>query len=252
MIPKIINERLRLTRVIVLFGVLFLSSCKNKMDQSSKNILTVNEVIETSLNTIGDKATREKVKNLVSKANCVSPNGNYTTEIQTATNGYSYFKQVFSYKPESFEAVIENKTSGYSIGDSLKPLSKESLSVIREHEFQNIVLEVNQRFHDFELIENEEKDGINNYKLKAKDELGKTNFIFFDEKTRLLTEIHFPNPSDENEMIKTKFSNWKKTNNLQLPYHVEINQSGKLYTFDYTKLILNSPDFKYKNVKNEN
>jgi len=162
MIPKIINERLRLTRVIVLFGVLFLSSCKNKMDQSSKNILTVNEVIETSLNTIGDKATREKVKNLVSKANCVSPNGNYTTEIQTATNGYSYFKQVFSYKPESFEAVIENKTSGYSIGDSLKPLSKESLSVIRGHEFQNIVLEVNQRFHDFELIENEEKDGINN------------------------------------------------------------------------------------------
>lgn len=236
----------------ILLGILILSSCKNKNDHLHKNRLTAKDIVEASLNAIGEKTSRIHVTNLISKANCISPHGSYTTEIHTASNGYTYMKQIFSYRPEPFEAVIENKTSGYSIGDSLRPLSKESLSVIRGHEFQNIVLEVNQRFHDFELVENEEKDRMNNYKLKAKDELEKINFIFFDKKTHLLTEMHFPNPSDENEMILTKFSNWKKTNNLQLPYHVEINQNGKIYSFEYTKLILNSPDFKYKNVKNEN
>ncbi|PKP32703.1 MAG: hypothetical protein CVU00_11445 [Bacteroidetes bacterium HGW-Bacteroidetes-17] len=154
MISKIINERLRLTGFIILLGVLFLSGSKNKKVQLSKNILTVNEVIEASL----------------------------------------------------------------------------------------------KRFHDFELLENEEKDAINNYKLKAMDELDNTCFLFFDTNTNLLTEIHFPNPIDENEIIKTKFSNWKKINNLVLPYHVEINQNGKIYIFEYTELILNSPEFKYKNV----
>lgn len=244
--------RLKLIGLVIIFGALFFSGCKNKNDQSSNNPLSVNEVIDAALNAIGDKESRENITNLVSKADCISPNGNYTTEIHTASNGYSYFNQVFSYKSESFEAVVVNKTFGYSIGDSLKPLSRESLSVIRGHEFQNIVLEVNQRFHDFEWLENYERDLVYKRKLKTKDELENPCFLFFDSNANLLTEIHFSNPSEENEFIKIKFSNWKRIDKVQLPYHIAINQSEKIYSFDYTRLILNSPDFKYKNLKNEN
>ncbi|MBK9728269.1 MAG: hypothetical protein IPO86_09150 [Saprospiraceae bacterium] len=179
----------------------------------------------------------------------MSPNGKYSTEMHTASGGYSYFKQVYSYKPAAFETVIENKASGYELGDSLIPLSKEALYTIRSHEFHNMVLEVDHRFHDFGNPEIIEVDGMKAYRLNAKDELNNDCTLFFDIKTGLFSALHFQNPADAKETIKTKFSDWKNVKDLLLPHHVDIDQSGKKYTFDFTKVIINSPDFYYKNVK---
>ena len=86
---------------------ILLHSCSGPEDQSAEKI------IRASLNAVGTKPDRNKIQNLVSFAECVSPNGKYSTEIYTDSGGYSYFKQVYSYKPTPFEAVIENKDSGY-------------------------------------------------------------------------------------------------------------------------------------------
>lgn len=213
--------------------------------------MTAAEIIEASLNAVGNKADRQKISNLISLADCISPDGKYTTEIHTATDGYSFFKQVYSYKPELFEAVIENKINGFVISDSVKPLSKEAVYTIRGHEFHNIVLEADKRFHDFEKSGKIETDTAKLYELKAKDELNHPCSLFFDADNGLLTALHIQNPDDANEVLKIKFSNWKKIQGLLLPYHVEIDQSGKIYKFNFIKLQFNSPDFKYKNVKNE-
>lgn len=200
---------------------------------------------------MGNKTDRQKISNLISLADCMSPDGKYTTEIHTASDGYSFFRQVYSYKPELFEAVIENKINGFIIADSTKSLSKEAVYTIRGHEFQNIVLELNNRFHDFDRPEKIETDSMKMYELKAKDELNHPCLLFFDANSRLLMALHIQNPGDTNEVLKIKFANWKKIQGLVMPYHVTIDQSGKIFTFDFVKLQFNSPDFKYKNVKNE-
>jgi len=222
---------------------LFLYSCSNEKRQ------TAEQIIQTSLNAVGKKDDREKVQNLVSLADCISPNGKYTTEIHTSQGDYSYFKQVYSYKTAAFEALIENKASGYVLGDSLIPLSKEALNTIRRHEFHNLILEVDHRFHDFGKPENIEMDGMKTYRLNTKDELNNECSLFFEIKTGLLSALHFQNPSDAKEIIKTKFSDWKNVKDILLPHHVDIDQSGKKYMFHFTKVIINSPDFRYKNVK---
>jgi len=208
---------------------------------------TAENLIDDSLDAIGKKADRDKIQNLVSLAECVSPSGKYSTEIHTASGGYSYFKQVYSYKPKPFEAVIRNKTEGFIVTDSMITLSKEAVSVIRGHEFQNIVLEVGQRFHDFEKPEKIDSGGVKAYRIMAKDELNNKCLLFFDLKTGLLSAIHSQNPDDIKEVIKIKFSNWQKVQGLLLPHHVDIDQSGKIYAFEFTKIIFNSPDFKKKN-----
>ena len=233
----------RIVHTACLLLCIFLHSCANENKQ------TAEQVIQTSLDAVGTKADREKIKNLVSLADCLSPGGNYTTEIHTARGGYSYFKQVYSYRPAPFEAIIENKVNGYIIGDSIKPLSKEAMYAIRSHEFHNMVLEVDQRFHDLEKPEMSKADSVKNYSIKAKDELNNDCKLFFDVKTGLLSAIHFQNPDSTKEIIKTRFSNWKKTQGLLLPHHVDIDQSGKLYSFDFTNISFNSPDFKYRNAK---
>ena len=229
-------------RASLLFCI-FLLGCANKKKQ------TAEEVIQISLNAVGKKTSREQIKNLVSLADCISPNGKYTTEIHTVSGGYSYFKQIYTYKPTPFEAVIENKVNGYVIGDSIKPLSKEAICAIRSHEFHNMILEVDQRFHDLEKPEMIKADVVKTYSIKAKDELNNACKLFFDVKTGLLSAIHFQNSDSTKEIIKTRFSNWKKVQEILLPHHVDIDQSGKMYSFDFTSIHFNDPDFNYKKVK---
>lgn len=233
-----IINRVTITAWLCFLLSILLYGCSNQQDQSSEKI------IQASLNAVGTKADHSKIQNLVSLADCMSPDGKYSTEIHIASGGYSYFKQVYSYKPKPFEAVIRNKTKGFIVADSMITLSKELISVIRGHEFQNIVLEVDQRFHNFEKPVRIDTGEIKLYRVKAKDELNKDCLLFFDLKTGLLSAIHSQNPGDSNEVIKINFSNWKKVQDMLLPHHVDIDQGGKVYTFDFTKVIFNNPDFK--------
>ncbi len=219
---------------------ILLYSCSNPKDQSAEKI------IQASLNAVGTKPLRDKIQNLVSFAECVSPNGNYTTEIHTDSGGYSYFKQVYSYKPKPFEAVIGHKDSGYIVGDSLIALSKAEIAMIRGHEFQNIILEVDKRFHDFDKPERIDSGGLKAYRIKAKVELNKACLLFFDLQTGMLSAIHSQNPADPKEVIEIEFSDWQEQQGLLLPEHVAIKQGEKRYSFDFTKLLFNSPDFKIR------
>jgi len=243
-LDAMITERGATKNVVTNTGLFYLLlsilsyGCSNQQDQSAEKI------IQASLNAVGTKVDRDKVQNLVSLAECVSPGGKYTTEIHTASGGYSYFKQVYSYKPKPFEAVIEHKDSGYITGDSLIALSKEAISMIRGHEFQNIILEIDKRFHDFEKPEKIDTRGEEVYRVKAKDELKNVSLLFFDQKTRLLSAIHSKNPADPKEVIEIKFSNWQQQQEFLLPKHIDINQGAKRFSFDFTKVLFNSPDFK--------
>jgi hypothetical protein len=220
-----------------------LNSCANH------NKTTVENIIATSLNAVGINRDSMMIQNLESRADCISPNGKYTTEIHTATGGYSYFKQVYTYNPSVFEAVIENKINGHVIGNSIKPLGKEAIYTVRSHEFHNLVLEIDQRFHDMEKPEIIKTGGLHIYSIKAKDELNNDSKLFFDVRTGLLSAIHFQNPDSTGEIIKTTFSNWKRVQGLLLPHHVDIDQSGKLYSFHFTSIHFNDPGFRYKNKK---
>lgn len=226
-------------RIVYFMLSAFLLSCAGNKDQ------TADEIIQASLDAVGSKEDRDTIQSLESLADCVSPGGKYNTEIHTASGGYSYFKQVYSYKPGIFEAVIENKINGYVVGDTT-PLTRETVYVIRSHEFQNIVLEVDQRFHSFEMPEKMDVDGMKVFKLQAKDELNDSCTLFFNVKTKLLTALHSKNPGNRSEVIKTKFSGWKNVQGLHLPWQVDIDQGGKMYQFNYTQIVFDSPQFKKK------
>lgn len=234
--------------VIMVPGMLCCSCTRAK----EKKIPSAEQVIEASLHAVGSKADREVVKNMISLANCSSPGGSYTTEIHTASGGYSYFKQKYSYKPNVYEAVIRNKTSGIQLTDPGNRLNRETVYTIRGHEFINMILEIDQRFHNFQEPEMVEADKVKSYRLKAKDELDHPCYLFFDMKTDLLTSLHFQDPVNEKEIIVIKFTGWKKVQGLQVPHHVEIKQGEKLFTFNMVKILFNDPGFQEKEVYEKN
>ncbi len=218
-----------------------LCSCNSAGNKRENNEITAGSIINKSLDAVGDKVNRDGVRNIVAFANCVSPKGNYTTEIHTSSEGYSFFKQVYSFNPQSFEARIRNKAYGFQIGDSTKALSKEAVFTIRSHEFYNLILDVQQRFREFTKPEDVLNEHL--YKITGKDELEHPCALFFDKQTALLKAIHLQNPENEKDLLITTFSDWKKIEGLQLPTHISIDQSGKKYSFDFIKIDLNSREF---------
>lgn len=235
--------------LIVMVPCMICCSCTGWKE---KKIRSAEQVIEASLHAVGSEADRKGARNMILFANCSSPKGHYTTEIHTASDGYSYFKQKYSYTPGVYEAVILSKTSGVQLLNPVKQLGREAIYTIRGHAFINMILEVDQRFRHFLEPEIVESGSVKSYRLKATDELDHPCYLFFDMKTNLFTALHFQDPVNEKEIIVIKFSGWKKVQDLQVPHHVEINQGDKAFTFDMVKIGFNDPGFQKKEVHDKN
>lgn len=226
-------------RVICYFlSAFLLYSC------SGNEIPAADDIVQASMNAIGKKEDRDKIQNLVTVADCVSPRGKYSTEIHTAAGGYSYFKQVYSFKPTPFEAVIEKKDTGHIIGDTVSPLSKVMIAMVRGHEFYTIILEADKRFHSFEQPILADSGTRKLYQIKAKDEWEYECVLFFEQETSRLSAIHSRNPAAPEEIIEISFSGWQAQQGFILPRQVTIKQGGQYYSFDFVKVLFNSPGFK--------
>ncbi|MBA4851035.1 hypothetical protein [Emticicia sp. BO119] len=239
---RVVTSRIR---ILFLFAPL-LYSCHATGNNDGTHGNTTESILESSLEAIANTVDRDKVKSIIAFANCTSPKGKYTTEIHTDSEGYSYFKQTYTYNPQAFEAKIYHKTQGFQSRDSTQTLSKEAIYTIRSHEFFNLILDVKQRFHEFSEPELIEVNQQQMYRIAARDELNHFCLLFFDNHSGLLNEIHLQNPENEKELLIITFSDWKKVDTLQLPMHIVISQSEQLYTFDFIKVQFNSPDFRQK------
>ena len=207
------------------------------------------QVLQASLDAVGTPTDLKSIQNIIAFANCQSPQGNYTTEVHCNTNGYGYFKQVYSYRPQPFEAITKGTDKGFLLGEKAQALPQNAVFAMRSHYFHQLIINVKTYFHDFEKPEITTLAGKKVYEIKAKDEINHPCRLFFDIEKGFLISFHLQSPDNKDEILKTTFSDWKVVQNLQLPQHLEIDQGGKIFIFDFTKIVINSADFQEKKIE---
>ncbi|MBK8812842.1 MAG: hypothetical protein IPN69_19220 [Acidobacteria bacterium] len=176
------------------------------------------EIIQRSLDSVGPKSERKRVKSIHAIADCFGPNGKYITEIDSASGSRLVFRQA---RTNGAPYVgIQNGASYWTRGvdGEIKMADAKTGFVWHSHDYQRIALEIGNYFRDYTFGGEEKVAGIPAWKLNAKDELGNDAAVFFAKSDGLLVGFAVRNPfSAATEMIRTVFSEWKQVGKLKLP-----------------------------------
>jgi hypothetical protein len=100
-----------------------------------------------------------------------------------------------------------------------------------------------ERFREPSFVGRENFAGQNALKLSAKDELGRPAHLFFSKESGLLLGVTILNPfSQQPELIRTVFNEWKQVGKVKLPSKVTVTDKQGDFVLNFQDISTNSID----------
>ncbi len=143
------------------------------------SILSAQENVSIVLNqyikAIGGNTNINQVQSIYSFANCIGPNGKFETEIQSAKDNKTIFRQIKESKPD-YTGIV-NGDIYWTKGIEVSISNNNTAYAWRSHELQWVATHLAERFRDMKFVGNDNFAGKQAIKLSAIDELNKTAYL---------------------------------------------------------------------------
>lgn len=190
---------------------------------------------------VGRESDLARLRSISVTADCVGPKGKYTTLIDSFRVAKTRFSQTFTYKDTPSNIFVngdivwsvDQRTGKSTISNPFQRMAA------RAHEYQKMALDVRSFFSDLVLDGDADFEGRPSVKVRAKNELGMTTFLFFDKQSKRFSGyvLEIPNSS---EKITNVFLEWRKVGRVTLPVAVKATDKEGEWTLRFSKITFNT------------
>lgn len=210
------------------------------------------DLIDEAIEAMGGKAINQ-VGSLAVKADCTGPTGPFTTEVFTIRPDRTLFRQSADGATMELLAV---RDEAWQIDRELgkrEKLSKKNLAMIRGHEFQLVLFELDERFQNHTVPVVEEGEGASEETtaeaenedscvlVLMEDLEGLPASVCLDPDTKLPVRlIHQPPGAKKQLPIVIELERWLEVNDVQFLAGFTLRQGEDAFTYAYTEILPNS------------
>jgi hypothetical protein len=121
-------------------------------------------------------------------------------------------------------------------------MDKNAREMVRGHEFQMIAISPANRYTNPVVEGYEDFAGARRLKIRARDGLGNTSYLFFDVTSHLMAGMIIANPSAPDERVKVVFNAWKQVGKVKLPSTVTATDKSGDFVLTFNEINLNRLD----------
>jgi outer membrane lipoprotein-sorting protein len=210
--------------------------------------MTPEWVLNRAMEAMGGAEQVAAVPGIEAHAACTGPNGPYTTDVYSTSDGRLRFHQTSA--GGEYVAISDGERAWFVENDSLRAVAPQALAMFRAHEFQMIALQFAVRFRDPRWDGRGRFEGKDSFRLVVTDELGRSVHAWFDVETGLLAGWEFDDIGGGASRIRIVLQAWQEVDGLRLPSTVIASDADGEYRLVYEKLVVRSlPDSMFERPK---
>lgn len=180
-----------------------------------------------------------QIQGISTQANCMSPQGPYTTQVESNIDGSCVFTQQFSPDEPAFIVHLTSNNEGYIMneeGATQDTLSNLEVEMIRGHEFHMIHTNPHRYFENITFESSVDNEVAI---FSAEDQSNRPVKIYYNSIDQLIVKTEQLNPLDTTQLIEVYFNQWEAGAFGMMVKELQIIQAQKdTFYFDFDRIIV--------------
>jgi hypothetical protein len=201
--------------------------------------LSADQVLDSMMSAVASERSRQAIQSLTATAECTGPDGAFETTVTSIRPDTVYFRQASGRGVTEIWSTAE-RTWGGTAGEEYESLTPQVRDFVRGHEFHLMVIDVKQRFSDFELVGPETAGDADCLRISMKDEGGADASLCVRTDNWLPAEMQL-NPGSAAGPVRIVFDDWRMSGGLNIFHAIELTEEpDRVFSYDYVDISINT------------
>ena len=201
--------------------------------------MSADQVLDSMMSAVAPERSRSAIQSLTTTAECTGPDGDFETTVTSIRPDTVYFRQASGRGITEIWSTAE-RTWGGAAGEQYESLTPRVRDIVRGHEFHLMVIDVKDRFSDFELVGPERAKGADCLRISMKDEAGADASVCVRTDNWLPAEMQL-NSGGTAGPVRIVFDDWRRSGELNAFHAIELTEGpDRVFSYEYVDISVNT------------
>lgn len=188
---------------------------------------------------VASRQSRSAIQSLTATAEGTGPDGAFETTVTSIRPHTVYFRQATGRGITEIWSTAE-RTWGGNAGEEYELLTSQVRDFVRGHEFHLMVIDMKERFSDFEMIGPEKSGDADCFRISMKDAAGAEAAVCVRSDNWLPAEMQL-NPGSAAGPVRIVFDDWRETDGLNVFHALELTEDpDRVFSYQYVDISINT------------